>query len=651
MPDFDGVISGSANWAEIPQLSTTARALGGVDGPMNAQAEALADRSELLKVNVREALRRSYAEAGYNLVNGSCQVGAVLASANDVVLNEVSGKAYSGAGPFPQTVDAGTNPGSPQFTDRSGDLLRNRSGVALLDEYEYLVASGDWTAALQAALDTGLPVIPNPNRNYSVSGVVQSKKNQIVGKFNITPTRSALSALGAFTFNPDAAKSEVKNNIKLLYCLRVYDLIELLYIRSMGFNMIFHGGDMTPERPGIDTVAALQLMLDNAMTAGLQVNMTTGHIIAEDSMAIGYVNAFKDHPSVWGFSVFDEPTFNGASVTRQNERLTALRALTDKNLNVTDVIQNYAAFRNGYNPWSRGYDTFFVDAYSHTAAGTEAELIAADLRDMRTAVGVAAAHCPMSNIVPMCGLFKHTGFSVNINQIKGTAPILAKCAGGDFAAFAWDAVEAGLTSNIRTGSDLRAVAKSLCTMSVNGKRMPVAYPIGGSSSNPDSLPPVAMKSGVDLLKKRDYATAFIGSGTAFGVLKNGADGEFTSPLLAAGQSIGALWFRGQYPVAVTNIELKRNISMPLAFIDVTGSKNGALSLHFSADDGGTVSAAALTYPFSFTSGAPSVNLNFDILTGDFWRGYKLAFAQSVNPTVDATNYRCGLHGFIVVSDW
>lgn len=532
------------------------------------------------------------------------------------------------------------------------DVIDDISGtVAHLDSYENLVTSGDWTSALQAALDTGLPVLPNPNRNYSISGVVQSKGNAIIGKFNVTPTRTEIAGVGAFTFNPDAAKSEVKNNIKLLYCLRVYDLIELMYIRSMGFNMIFHGGDMATERPTVDVAAALLLMLDNCSTACLQVNMTTGHIINEDSMAIGYVNAFKDHQAVWGFSVFDEPTFNGASVARQNERLTALRALTDKNLNVTDVIQNYAEFRNGYNPWSKGYDTFFVDAYSHTTAGTEAELIAADLRDMRTAVGVAAAHCPTSNIVPMCGLFKSSSFTTNINQIKGTAPVLAKCAGGDFATFAWDAVEAGLTDNIRTSSDLRAIAKSLCTMAVNGKRIPEAYPIGGSSSNPESLPPVAMKNGVDLLKKRDYAAAFIGSGTAFGVLKNGADGEFTSPLLASGQSIGALWFRGQFPAAATNIEVKRNISMPLAFIDVTGAKNGSLSVHYTADDGGSASSAALTYPFSFTPGAPAVNLNFDILSGDFWRGQKLVLAQSVNPPVDAVTYRCGLHGFIVSSEW
>lgn len=44
----------------------------------------------------REALRRSYAEAGYNLVQGSFEKGGVLTSTSDVLLHEASGIAYSG---------------------------------------------------------------------------------------------------------------------------------------------------------------------------------------------------------------------------------------------------------------------------------------------------------------------------------------------------------------------------------------------------------------------------------------------------------------------------------------------------------------------------------------------------------------------------
>lgn len=77
--------------------------------------------SNSTKVLTRESLRRSYAEAGRNLVDGSFEVGGALVNATDVLLHEASGKAFSGpAG----AVAAGTNPESGRFVDRSSVLLR-----------------------------------------------------------------------------------------------------------------------------------------------------------------------------------------------------------------------------------------------------------------------------------------------------------------------------------------------------------------------------------------------------------------------------------------------------------------------------------------------------------------------------------------------
>lgn len=74
------------------------------------------DPSASASVRSREALRRSYAEAGYNLVVGSFEVGGTLVNANDVLLQERTGKVFSGpAG----AVAAGTNPASGGFVDVS----------------------------------------------------------------------------------------------------------------------------------------------------------------------------------------------------------------------------------------------------------------------------------------------------------------------------------------------------------------------------------------------------------------------------------------------------------------------------------------------------------------------------------------------------
>lgn len=71
---------------------------------------------------VREALRRSYAEAGYNLVDGSFEAGGTLVNANDVLLQERTGKGFSGpAG----TVAAGTVPSGPNYINRGDETLRS----------------------------------------------------------------------------------------------------------------------------------------------------------------------------------------------------------------------------------------------------------------------------------------------------------------------------------------------------------------------------------------------------------------------------------------------------------------------------------------------------------------------------------------------
>lgn len=83
-----------------------------------------------LRIQVRESLRRSYAEAGYSLVDGSFEAGGTLVNTNDVLLQEGTGKAFSGpAG----VVAAGTNPASGGFVDVSSALV-NADSVIVNDK-------------------------------------------------------------------------------------------------------------------------------------------------------------------------------------------------------------------------------------------------------------------------------------------------------------------------------------------------------------------------------------------------------------------------------------------------------------------------------------------------------------------------------------
>lgn len=78
--------------------------------------------NNILAPTVRESIRRSFAEAGYNLVDGSFEAGGTLVNANDVLLQERTGKSFTGpAGP----VAAGTDPTNGGFVDVSAVLLRD----------------------------------------------------------------------------------------------------------------------------------------------------------------------------------------------------------------------------------------------------------------------------------------------------------------------------------------------------------------------------------------------------------------------------------------------------------------------------------------------------------------------------------------------
>lgn len=71
---------------------------------------AVPSAGSVTKILAREALRRSYAEAGYALVVGSFEQGGTVATATDVLLYEATGVAYSYSGALPKAVPAGSSP-------------------------------------------------------------------------------------------------------------------------------------------------------------------------------------------------------------------------------------------------------------------------------------------------------------------------------------------------------------------------------------------------------------------------------------------------------------------------------------------------------------------------------------------------------------
>lgn len=69
-----------------------------------------ASKSEILRTDTFEALKRTYAEAGFNLVPGSFETGGTVYTTTDVLLYEADGHAYRWDGALPKLVTTGSTP-------------------------------------------------------------------------------------------------------------------------------------------------------------------------------------------------------------------------------------------------------------------------------------------------------------------------------------------------------------------------------------------------------------------------------------------------------------------------------------------------------------------------------------------------------------
>lgn len=118
--------------------------------------------NNILAPTVRESIRRSYAEAGYNVV-GTFQAGFTYVNANDVGIDLATGKGFTGpAG----AVAAGTNPASGGFVDRSNDtysynaftLTESQATAMYLGIGAIIFISDRANAAFKTVNSTGMTV-------------------------------------------------------------------------------------------------------------------------------------------------------------------------------------------------------------------------------------------------------------------------------------------------------------------------------------------------------------------------------------------------------------------------------------------------------------------------------------------------------------
>ena len=291
-----------ADWADVPAYSDSE--LGGLDGPLNAQAKALTARSELLITDVREALRRSYAEAGYNLVDGSFEAGGTLVNANDVLLQERTGKAFSGpAG----TVAAGTNPASGGFVDKSGGLLRhelatsdgaakvgNANGGSVQDfiDAQYSTVAELATGKFQVGAYVILTDRAGAKFNVVAGGTPNGFDIIDAGNGNTAVYSSIESYLIQMGSSSTIASQSVVNRAMQLVPTKIYQTENLLINGTVimspnkeligggdGTQIVWGGGDGTP----LSRLTAIAMNTGNVANSLSNARLSDTHINLQDA--------------------------------------------------------------------------------------------------------------------------------------------------------------------------------------------------------------------------------------------------------------------------------------------------------------------------------------------------------------------------------
>lgn len=333
-------------------------------------------------------------------------------------------------------------------------LQDNVNSIAYIENYSSLVVDGDWSDAIQAALDTGKDVYGVKGKAYMVSKVLNSKGQKLLGDFKINIIRYSLGETKANSIVTVSA--DVK--IKMCYVSAAYDLSEMLYIKSLGFNVVHHYLGFSGS---VDSAGNTAKLLNNALSAGLKVSLGT----EQDPLAISDLRAFiasvDSHPAVIMYAVYDEPGARGISVADQDAKISVLRGVTSKTLQMVCQLPPGGPFTQWY---STNYDLAFVDSYSTATNGTLQQRIDQDLNKMRLDFGVIQQMTGVKRTIPCIGTFLFSGSNISgdIDQVVGGCKVFGTAGNGEFAAFVWDGeADPGITSRLRTNAVLRKVVKDL----------------------------------------------------------------------------------------------------------------------------------------------------------------------------------------------
>lgn len=372
-----------AKLAMIAADSTAEDGRGNVGSGGTSISDALARLEQadaMLGITSWEALRRTYAEAGYNLVPGSFKKGATANTITDVVLDETTGKAFLRTGTLPITVLEKSSPDAG-WSDASGKLL---ALTLPFNSPETFNAKGDGVADDSAAVNNAIyqPASSLHLRNggkYLVPSLSNPLGRQAVGKGQLL--KIAVGGLEMQNSYVDAYQRMTgQENLARWFHVMM---------QPAAAPRIVFSGDSTTAGDGTSTDFKIHLLVKRGLRGrGLQTNyginaINKGHSgdTAAQWAATYVTQDIADNPDLyvvrWGINdVKDINTFatnlRAGLTTYRNAKPFAVSSILLMMPNSTYDIPNgrdakwYEQLRDVYVQAAREFKCAFIDTYAIT---------------------------------------------------------------------------------------------------------------------------------------------------------------------------------------------------------------------------------------------------------------------------------------------
>ncbi|WP_151765985.1 hypothetical protein [Acinetobacter colistiniresistens] len=495
----------------------------------------------------------------------------------------------------------------------------------------------DNTEALNNAFATGCDIYSTPDKTYSVTKNLRTKGQRLIGGWKIhskkNTSREHLWEKTVTTVDDPNVNTDV---IKMMYVANAYDLSEFLYIKSLGFNTLQHYSGMSIQ--GWDNDGDVLNMLDNAKSAGLKVIVGTQN----DPLALADLTAFvsniDSHSAVIGYSANDEPVWNGKTIAEQDERISIIRAVSNKLVTAVEFTIDPLTKRMSDN-----YDIIFLDIYNDKNQGmSEADAIQADLYKMRAALGLYNRQYKCT-IIPVVMGFKYVD-GAPLSRIINTSKIFAKACGGNFGTFVWDGdAESSIETSIRNSTVLDKMCLDICAYRNLKYSIPTTL-LWGYINNSEQTN-WGLKDVLEHQILNDPNTIDTFNGLNSYPTQVSGNNSINSDHLSTNMSVGtgmlAIWFKKGAGAYCSDVQMK---------------KHNYLCLH-----SGTIDSTLKTYlnvvgsstgGYGLGSSLVSIPVNGTVNTVTFTNNAEAdLFCIKYDATTEIPYYRTYIRGLYVTSDW